>query len=138
MTISESTSISTENISKDKLISTDNETMLWLAVRSGNLAAAKHIIEESTSSGLESALRYETWGRSCLHLAVQAGDVEMLRLLLVVGADVDSLDADGFTGLQRAAADRERMQLDVVKVLVRNGADVNRMDIKKGVASPLH
>lgn len=69
-----------------------------------------------------------------IHLAAGAGHVEVLRLLLLKGADVDALTRDGNTALHLAVEERRR---DCAKLLLASGA---RTDIRNSVDgdTPLH
>jgi ankyrin repeat protein/L-ascorbate metabolism protein UlaG (beta-lactamase superfamily) len=60
-----------------------------------------------------------------LHTAATAGQVEIVRLLLDSGAEIDGLDSDGSTPLHCAAVSRKP---EVVRLLLSRGADVNRRD----------
>ncbi len=60
-----------------------------------------------------------------LHIAALTGNVEMARLLLEAGAEVDGLDVDESTPLHVAAL---RRQAGMVRFLLDRGADVNRRD----------
>jgi ankyrin repeat protein len=57
-----------------------------------------------------------------LHRASAAGNVAMVRLLLELGAKVDTPDGRGWSALLNAKRNRHA---DVVKVLIKAGADVN-------------
>ena len=60
--------------------------------------------------------------KTALHIACEIGDVAIVELLVEHGADINALDADGFTPLQLAAI---RGNMKVVKRLVELKADVN-------------
>ena len=60
-----------------------------------------------------------------LHTAAIAGNLEIARLLLDAGAEIDGGDADESTALHVAALQR---RLDLVAFLLSRGADVNRRD----------
>jgi ankyrin repeat protein/L-ascorbate metabolism protein UlaG (beta-lactamase superfamily) len=66
-----------------------------------------------------------------MHLAAIQGNVEITRLLLEAGADVDCGDSDESTPLDVAALNRKK---DLVEFLISRGADVNRRD-KNGAYS---
>ena len=71
---------------------------------------------------------------SCVFLAAcGAGDIEEVLLLLEDGADIDTCNVDGLTGLHQACIDNN---LEMVEFLVRNGADVDRRDNEGW--TPLH
>jgi ankyrin repeat protein len=57
-----------------------------------------------------------------LHFAAQEGSVEVARLLLSGGADVDSVDEHGNTPLMTAVFE-SRGRGDVIELLRANGAD---------------
>lgn len=60
--------------------------------------------------------------KTALHIACEIDDVATLELLVEHGADINALDADGFTPLQLATI---RGNMKVVKKLVDLKADVN-------------
>jgi ankyrin repeat protein/L-ascorbate metabolism protein UlaG (beta-lactamase superfamily) len=60
-----------------------------------------------------------------LHLAAQAGNLEIVDVLLDAGVDVDCGDVDESTPLHVAAMTRHQ---DVVALLLKHGADVNKRD----------
>lgn len=66
-----------------------------------------------------------------LHTAAITGQLEIARLLLESGAELDGLDSDESTPLQCAAVYRHP---EVVRLLLARGADVNRRD-KNGAYS---
>jgi hypothetical protein len=77
-------------------------------------------------------------GRTLLHYAAGAGRLEVVAALLGRGADPDVKDATGHTPLYRAANEcASEAGPEIVKALVRAGADVNACG---GVtrATPLH
>jgi ankyrin repeat protein len=61
-------------------------------------------------------------GRTALHRAAIAGEIEIVQLLLDKGADVDARDNQGWTPLHWAASSG---QADVAKSLLARGAHVN-------------
>jgi ankyrin repeat protein/L-ascorbate metabolism protein UlaG (beta-lactamase superfamily) len=60
-----------------------------------------------------------------LHLAAINGNIEIARLLLAAGADVDCGDSDESTPLHNAGLHRHP---EMLAFLLENGADVNRRD----------
>jgi ankyrin repeat protein len=70
-------------------------------------------------------------GATLLHVAAEFGQTEVARTLLDVGADVNALafvDANGIGGqsaLFHAATQREDFGLDMVRLLLSRGADLN-------------
>jgi ankyrin repeat protein len=71
-----------------------------------------------------------------LHGAASVGDVEMVRLLLDQGAEVDAKDGFGKTPLLHAAACGHANRLPLVSLLLERGADVNTKDV--GGRTALH
>ena len=53
------------------------------------------------------------------------GHVDVAKVLIQNGADVNAVDKDKWTALHFAA---EKGHVDVAKVLIQNGADVNAVD----------
>jgi ankyrin repeat protein len=64
----------------------------------------------------------QTSGRRALHEAAEHGHLEVLKILLVRGAEVDARDRWSWTPLHRAA---NQGGWRVVEVLLQHGADVN-------------
>ncbi|MFC1800332.1 ankyrin repeat domain-containing protein, partial [Candidatus Eisenbacteria bacterium] len=66
-----------------------------------------------------------------LCLAAIAGNIEVARILLDAGVDVDLGDVDESTPLHVAALNRNA---EMVTFLLENGADINRRDKNGGYA----
>ena len=62
--------------------------------------------------------------KSPLHVAVKAGKMAMVKLLLLKGANKDALDTEKLTPLSLAAR-CWRVDVDIMRVLIEHGADVN-------------
>ncbi|RDW85731.1 hypothetical protein BP5796_04056 [Coleophoma crateriformis] len=60
-----------------------------------------------------------------LHLASEDGHINIVKLLVEKGADINAADMNGRTLLYRAS---ENGHIDVVKLLLEKGADVNATD----------
>ena len=69
---------------------------------------------------------------TALHVAVEVGHIDVVRLLLENGANVDETDQWGGTALHLAVLRRGRQDQDcvhdIVKLLVTSGADPNKRD----------
>ena len=61
-------------------------------------------------------------GDSILHLASGKGDVEIVKLLIEYGADLDYIDMDGWAPIHYAAFDK---RVEVTRLLLEAGADPN-------------
>ena len=71
-----------------------------------------------------------------LHFAASQGHLEMARRLLKLKVDVDSLNDNGLTPLQRASEGRREGYLDIMRLLLNYGANVNVHDNHRN--TPLH
>ena len=60
-----------------------------------------------------------------MHTAAREGEVDVVKVLLAAGADVEAKDEDGRTALHRAARAGHG---DIVKVLIEGGADVEAQE----------
>ncbi|KAB1202840.1 hypothetical protein CJ030_MR8G024953 [Morella rubra] len=94
----------------------EGEAALIHAVRQGHTATAKYLLECGASPALPSDS-----GATALHHAAGIGEIELLRLLLSKGVDVDS-QSDAGTPLMWAAG---LEQQDSVKVLLEHHANPN-------------
>lgn len=73
---------------------------------------------------------------SNLHIAANNGDVEMIKILLDMGMDINAVAGPKF-GITPLNAAVNEMKMNAVKVLLERGADPNIRDKKFGI-SPLH
>lgn len=81
-------------------------TALHYAARNNNFEICKELLENNASVNAVTKS-----GRATpLHRASTQGHVKIVELLLKSGADVDLLDADGFSALHRAVAS-EKIQI---------------------------
>jgi ankyrin repeat protein len=67
--------------------------------------------------------RDQATGKSTLHLAIEAGRLKLVKLLLERGCDANATDLEGCTPLCSAC---KIGRLDMVKVMVGQGADVHK------------
>jgi ankyrin repeat protein len=67
--------------------------------------------------------RDQATGMSTLHLAIEAGRLKLVKLLLERGCEVNATDLEGCTPLCSAC---KIGRLDMVKVMVGHGADVQK------------
>jgi hypothetical protein len=70
-------------------------------------------------------MKDDRFGATPLHSAVMNGHIEIARLLLQNGADVNAKDNDGYTPLHWAAF---QGHIDILHLLVENGADLEAQE----------
>ncbi|KAN0137681.1 Ankyrin repeat-containing domain protein [Lactarius tabidus] len=75
-------------------------------------------------------------GNTTLHFAASEGHLEVARMLLERGADVNSQNDEGLTPLRRASQVQREGKSDIMQLLLDHGADANLYD-KRG-NTPLH
>lgn len=94
------------------------------AIADGDVARVKDLLRQdpSLANVPDEADRFSSLP---LHLAAQGGDLEIVKVLLDAGVDVDCGDSDESTPLHVAAMNRHQ---DVVTLLLKHGADVNKRD----------
>ncbi|KAK2756295.1 hypothetical protein CKAH01_05816 [Colletotrichum kahawae] len=98
------------------------EGPLTAAVRSNAIDAVKSLLDGNHCANEDNSLVRN--GRRPLQMAVECGYLDLIKLLLDAGADINALAAQshGATALQLAAI---KGYLGVAKMLVDRGADVN-------------
>jgi Ankyrin repeats (3 copies)/Ankyrin repeats (many copies) len=78
-------------------------------------------------------------GKSPLHAATHLGDLEMVQVLLDYGLDVNTQDRLGSTPLNFALEYRsEKLDPEVVRLMLDRGADPNVLARAQGGNTPLH
>lgn len=111
------------------------ETPLHIAIRSGRHDAEnvlRALLEVSTKAAMNTR---GSLGHTPLHIAVLEHRLNLLRLLLTAGADVDTEDHLGHTPLVSAARDET---LGAVALLVAAGARTKRLIQGGVVESDIH
>ena len=106
------------------LIGTSSTTAMAGAVRSGNLAVARKLLDMGVPAG-----EHEPSGITLLDRAVLGNQVEIARLLIARGADVNLPDKIGFTPLLYAAS-IDFGDSAMIDLLLKSGArsDVQNKD----------
>jgi ankyrin repeat protein len=100
--------------------STDGFTPLGLAVFFGNKDSVEALLAAGANVNLPSR---ESMKVTPLHSAAAAKEVEIARLLIASGADVNARQPDmGFTPLHEAAGNGN---IEMASVLIEKGADIN-------------
>lgn len=94
------------------------ESVLHLAVRRSQLRVVKELLGKGALVNENNNISKE----SALHIAAKEAHTAAVKLLCAVGADVNLGNVFGWTPLIMAAGGGA---VDVVKVLIREGADVN-------------
>jgi ankyrin repeat protein len=95
------------------------------AIEAGDATRVKQILKDNPAALTERA--DNQFREMPIHFAAHSGNVEIARILLDAGADVDAGDSDNSTALGIAAM---RKHGEMVTFLIENGADVNRRDRK--------
>ncbi|MFP4248170.1 MAG: ankyrin repeat domain-containing protein [Armatimonadota bacterium] len=131
-------------------IGPDGGTALQSAIRAGELETTRLLLDlgaEPSDDAVRMAMRYERWdilstlidtggnpevraewsGRSPLELAVERGDMEMIRLLLAHGADPSAVSNEGPSAQPALHYAAENGMREVVELLLEHGADPGRL-----------
>ena len=98
-----------------------NWTPLYLAVFHGE----PDVVLALLTAGADMSIRCGPTKTSLTHRAALQGNVEMLRLVIEHGADVEAVDADGNTALHYAGGSNDT---EFVDVLVEAGANLEARD----------
>ncbi|GBN05336.1 Serine/threonine-protein phosphatase 6 regulatory ankyrin repeat subunit B [Araneus ventricosus] len=93
------------------------------ALHFGALHGNKEIIEELIKYNAD--VNYPFFGKTPLHLAVLNNTIEVVKVLIKNGAQVDAEDKSGFTPLCLAVKNNDK---EVVEMLIENGANINAKD----------
>jgi ankyrin repeat protein len=96
--------------------------VLWIAAQQGKLSDVRKLL---ACEGVDIEVKSGEMSLSSLHLASKNGHLIVVLRLLEHGADLTTVDRDGWTALHYACFENHE---SVVLVLLHNGADVNRMD----------
>lgn len=102
---------------------------LILAIDSRNLEKAGEALDrDRTLAGAK-----DEYGCPLLNGIAESGDMDLVKLFISKGADVNAKGPGGYTALHRASLENK---LNVVKLLVAEGADIESRDDKG--ETPLH
>jgi len=122
------TGVELKNIAKTTKESTKPLMSIWKGAAKGNIEVViQHLDAEVDINAKNSD------GESPLQLAAQAGQKEIIELLISKGADIDTTDDFGWTPVTEAAREGHK---GIVELLISHGAILNTID-KFGI-SALH
>ncbi|CAK4654907.1 unnamed protein product [Aphanomyces euteiches] len=110
-----------EKKAKASIVNENGETPLFRAIVEGHFDIVVALLEASDPS--VNKANYED--ATPLHEASKKGKLDIVKLLLDHGADVDSTDQDGFTALEWASYNG---YFEIVKILLHHDASVNTAD----------
>ncbi|CAN0154969.1 unnamed protein product, partial [Hapterophycus canaliculatus] len=79
------------------------------------------LVEALLSAGADVGRRYGRFNRSPMHLAARGGHVNVLRVLIHHGGDVNDVDSDGHTALFYAATSGS---VETIDLLIQDWADI--------------
>lgn len=117
------------------LVMTQTKNTLRCSLSFPNAVSANAEIFESARAGLTENVKYllslgkasakdiTIFGTTLLHSASNSGSMELVRLLIQEGADVNAQDEDGESPLHVAMARSENY--NVARTLIENGADLS-------------
>jgi ankyrin repeat protein/uncharacterized membrane protein len=107
---------------------TDKNAELVEAVKSGDLARVKQLLEKGADANTRTKYEYTP-----LHYAAEKGYLDVVKALISHGASINARTYFGVTPLHLAA---DKGNIDVIRFLINRGADVNSRDRKGN--TPLH
>lgn len=101
----------------------DYRTVLHYAVLSGNLATVNLLLKQGAKVNYPSDYQKPT----PLDVAILKGDAELVKMLIHAGANVNSSSPIIGTPLHVACADNIPNRMDLLQILLSNGADPNQV-----------
>ena len=117
------------SLSADGLTQAELNNSLITAAGGGDLAGVcEHLRRGAEVDGLGSSRRWSGW--SALMVAAGKGRLEVMRLLLANGAQLDGRGVDGWTALHRAAG--WGGQVEAARLLLDRGASVDAQADRQG------
>ncbi|XP_058818348.1 serine/threonine-protein phosphatase 6 regulatory ankyrin repeat subunit A isoform X2 [Topomyia yanbarensis] len=103
---------------------------LLLAVEAGNQSMCRELLSSQTADQLKATT---TNGDTALHLAARRKDVEMARILIDYGANVDLQNGDGQTALHIAAAEGDEAMVKYFYTVRASASIIDNQD-----RTPMH
>ncbi len=99
------------------------DQLIGLTLLSGNCNSLNRIINGLSKAGKNVDLKFDFAGDSPLTMMVAMDNIEMVKMLLKHGADVNYLSKSGFSPLY--AALKGYTKFDILKLLLKHGAQVD-------------
>lgn len=96
------------------------ETALHIAARFGHFECAKALLEGTNEQKADFELAERTFAWTPLHVASVDGHLSIVELLIAAGADLNKLDASGWTAREHAAL---RGHMDIAERLAESAVD---------------
>ena len=96
-----------------------HDAQIFEYVRAGLVEDVKHSLKASKASARD----INIFGITLLHIACKMGNLELVRLLIQEGTDLNAQDEDGETPLHRAISTSDNY--DMTRLLLENGADIS-------------
>ena len=108
---------------------------LWTALLKGEYDLANQMIDRGANinEAIETKFNFVT---TLLHYAVEKSDVEFIRVLINLGANINARDGDNLTPLHWAVMMIDEDRPDIVEVLIDGGAVVDARGDEQ--TTPLH
>lgn len=99
-------------------------------VRMGLIEDVKRLLKRGQASARDMTVH----GITPLHTASGLGNLDLVKILIAAGADVNAPDEDGETPLHRALSTKNNY--DVARLLIEEGANLANIDVAR--RTPLH
>lgn len=117
-------------ITKSDQAKANLSNLVFSALDSGDVAQAEKLLK--SGANIDWSIKDKN-NRTYLHRAVQSGEIDIVRLLVSKGADVNAVGPIGKTPLHLATEFRQQA---VVEYLIAHGANINAQNIEGN--TPLH
>jgi len=115
-------------------VDSEKNLPLHLAIENGHLSMVEFCLQQAESAGLDNLiLKQRSGGFSCLHLAVQSNSLEIVKLLLDKGCDIDVRNLQLATPLYLAC---QLNSHPIIKHLLDKKANIELKD--SDFTTPLH
>ena len=103
-------------------------SQLFSAVSNGDAEIVEQLIKQLQSSGtlVKDINEVDDNGATPLHIAAARGHLDVIKILLNFKANINQQDLDGNTAAHYAAANHSSSGIEVVEILEKAGADVNK------------